>query len=355
MTLRVAVVGCGYFSQFHRDAWNRMPDTQIVGLADVDPARLAAARASAPEAATFTDAGAMLDAVRPDLLDIVTGPATHRDLVGQAASRGVPVVCQKPLAPGLAEARAIVEAAEGAGIMLAVHENFRFMPWFQETRRLIEAGRIGQPLNIGFRQRPGDGQGPDAYLNRQPYFRQMRRFLIHEVGIHLIDTFRFLLGEITGVFARLRRLNPVIEGEDAALVVFDFAGGAAGLFDGNRLVDHPADEPRMTNGTMLVEGTEGAIRLDGYGRLFVRPLRGTEAEHPYAWSHAGFGGDCVYAQCRHVADHLLHGRALVNTGREYLRNIEIEEAIYRSAEQQAWIAVGGGASEPAGACESKRA
>jgi predicted dehydrogenase len=167
----------------------------------------------------------------------------------------------------------------------------------------------------------------------------MERFLIHETGIHLIDVFRYLFGEITGVFARLRRLNPVIKGEDAGYVVFDFASGAAGLFDGNRLVDHPAADTRMTNGVLLVEGTGGVIRLDGYGRLFLRPRGGEEREHAYAWEDRGYGGDCVYLQIRHIVDHFRRGAPVVNDGRAYLRNFEIEEAIYRSDRERRFVAV----------------
>ncbi len=339
MTLAVAIAGCGYFSRFHQDAWSRMEDVRVVGVADRDAGKREAAAALFAGARGFDDAEQMLDAVRPDLIDIVTPPATHRALVQAAARRGVKMICQKPLAPTFDEAQEIVAIADRADAMLAVHENFRFMPWFSEAKRLVAAGAIGTPLNINFRLRPGDGQGPEAYLSRQPYFQSMPRFLIHETGIHLIDVFRELMGEMTGVFARLRRINPVIKGEDAGLVIFEFASGAAGLFDGNRHVDHPAEDTRMTNGVLLVEGDRGVLRLDGYGRLFLRALRSEEREHTYAWQDRGYGGDCVYGQCRHVVDHLTKGVPLVNSGRDYLRNLAIEEAIYRSAEEGRFIAV----------------
>lgn len=339
MTLAVVIAGCGYFSRFHQDAWSRMEGVRVVGVADRDVGKREAAAGLFPGAAAFEDAEAMLDATRPDLIDIVTPPATHRAVVAAAARRGVKMICQKPLAPTFDEAQEIVAIAEEASVMLAVHENFRFMPWFMEARRLVADGAIGTPLNINFRLRPGDGQGPEAYLSRQPYFQSMSRFLIHETGIHLIDVFRDVMGEITGVFARLRRINPVIKGEDAGLVIFDFASGAAGLFDGNRHVDHPADDTRMTNGVLMVEGDRGVLRLDGYGRLFLRPLRGEEREHAYAWENRGYGGDCVYGQSRHVVEHLTKGTVLVNSGRDYLRNLAIEEAIYRSAEEGCFIAI----------------
>jgi predicted dehydrogenase len=295
MTIKVAVVGTGYFSQYHLDGWSRLPEAKLVGVCSLDAAGLvdAAARYLIPR--QFADVGAMLDAIEPDLLDIVTPPAAHLAVFREAAKRRVAVVCQKPLGGDLETARAMVELAKEVGITFVAHENFRFQPWYREARRLIEQGTLGEIYGVSFRLRPGDGQGPRAYLDRQPYFHQMPRFLIHETAIHLIDTFRFLLGEVSGVFARLRRHNPKIRGEDAGLVLFDFASGAAGLFDGNRLVDFVADDPRLTMGEMLLEGADARLRLDGFGRLWLKPHRQAEREHSYEWRNEGYGGDSARA------------------------------------------------------------
>jgi predicted dehydrogenase len=168
----------------------------------------------------------------------------------------------------------------------------------------------------------------------------MLRFLIHETAIHMIDTFRFLLGEVSGVFARLRWLNPHIQDEDAGVVLFDFASDAAGMFDGNRLVDFMAENPRLTMGEMLLEG--GApLRLDGFGRLWLKPHNGFEREHAYEWQDRGYGGDCVHALQQHVVAHLQDGAPLENAGAAYLRNLQIAEAVYRSAATGQWQALDG--------------
>jgi D-apiose dehydrogenase len=339
MTLSVAIVGCGFFSREHQRAWSRVREARVVALADADPAKACAAAEAFPGAQVFADAETMLDAVRPDVVDIVTPPATHRALVAAAARRGIAAICQKPLAPTLAEAQALVEEVERAGATLIIHENFRFMPWFQEARAILDRGLLGAPLGIFFRLRPGDGQGTQAYLGRQPYFQSMERFLVHETAIHFIDVFRFLMGEVTAVFARLKRFNPAIAGEDAGVIVFDFQGEATGLFDGNRLVDHPSEDARMTMGIMFLEGTGGTLRLDGYGRLFLKPHGGEEREHPYAWTNAGYGGDCVLRQIEHIVAHLVDGAPVFNTGRDYLRNVEIEEAVYRSDAEKRLVEV----------------
>lgn len=330
--LRVATIGAGYFSQFHHDAWSRIGEADLVAVCDQDPAkaRAFAERWSIPR--TFTDVAEMLDRVRPDLVDIATPPATHLALVRMAAERGLPAICQKAFCRSLEEAEEAVGTAEAAGTLLVVHENFRFQPWFMEIKRLLDEGRVGELYEVIFRLRPGDGQGPRAYLDRQPYFQTMERLLVHETAIHFIDTFRYLLGEVETVFARLKRLNPVIAGEDAGIILFEHASGARALFDGNRLVDHPADNRRLTMGEMLVEGSAGVIRLDGYARLFFRPF-GTNEEEPitYAWENAGFAGDSVLRLQQHVVDHLMGRGPVVNRARDYLTNLRIEEAIYRSS------------------------
>ncbi len=330
--LSVAVVGAGYFSQFHYEAWHRLPGAEVRALAEPHEAeaRATAARFGVP--AVYDSLDALLAEHVPDIVDIVTPPATHLALVAAACRRAPLVVCQKPLAPSLEEAREIVDLARAAGCTLAVHENFRFQPWYREAKAFLEAGRLGRPHAISFRLRPGDGQGPDAYLSRQPYFQTMARFLIFETAIHFVDTFRYLLGEVTAVTARLRRLNPAIAGEDAGYVIFEFDGGAAGLFDGNRLNDHQADDCRLTMGEMHLEGARGVLRLDGRGRLWFKPHGAAEAEHVYAWDDQGFAGDCVYRLNRHLAEHLRDGAALETAGAAYLRNMEIVEAIYRAHE-----------------------
>jgi predicted dehydrogenase len=331
--LRVAGVGAGYFSQFHLQGWRNIPQAELVGWCDRDASKVKGLPA-------FSTMEEMIEDTKPDLLDIVTPPETHLPLVREAAARGLPVICQKALAPTHAEAVELVDTAQRAGIPLVVHENFRWQPWYREARRFIAQGRLGTLHSVAFRLRPGDGQGPRAYVERQPYFQKMERFLVHETAIHWIDTFRFLVGEVSAVSALLRRLNPAIAGEDAGYVVFEFAGGAAGLFDGNRLNDHVAANPRRTMGEMWLEGEKGVLRLDGEARLWWKAHHGPEAEHAYdRGPDDAFGGGCCEALQRHVVAHLLEGAPLENTGRDYLANLRVEEAVYRSAAEGRRIAL----------------
>ncbi|MEM6850000.1 MAG: Gfo/Idh/MocA family oxidoreductase [Pseudomonadota bacterium] len=329
--LKVATIGAGYFAQFHHAAWAEEPRAALVAVCDRDPVK-AGAMAAPTGAKVYDDPAAMLDAERPDLVDIITPPATHLELIQLAAVRGIAVICQKAFCEDLGQAQRAVEIADRAGITLIVHENFRFSPWFVEMARLIEARQFGELYQITFRLRPGDGQGTRAYLDRQPYFQTMSRFLIHETAIHFIDTFRFLLGEPASVYADLRRLNPAIRGEDAGVMVFDFGSGVRALFDGNRLSDHVAENRRLTMGEMWLEGEKGTLHLSGDGDLSWRDFGSNAwAPHPYEWSRAGFAGNAVAALQSHVVAHLLDGAPAHNIGEDYLANLRVEDAVYRSA------------------------
>ncbi len=326
---RIVMVGAGYFAQFQLEGW-RDAGVPVLGLCDIDAARAQAlaARFGVPHSGVNGDA--MFDALRPTLVDVVLPPAAQAGVVRAALERRIPTICQKPFGTDLAQAEALTAFAEAQRTPLVVHENFRFTPWFRECRRLVDAGFFGRLHGITFRLRPGDGQGARAYLDRQPYFQTMTQLLVRETAVHFIDTFRCLLGEVVAVTARLRRLNPAIAGEDAGMIIFEFGDDRTGLFDGNRLNDHVAENPRRTMGEMWLEGERGVLRLDGEARLWWKPHHGAEAEHAYPGSDAGaFGGACTALQA-HVLAHLRDGAPLQNGARDYLVNLHVQAAVYHS-------------------------
>lgn len=330
MNVQVACVGAGYFSQFHYGSWARMDRVRLVGSCDHD-----IKKAEATGLRAFSDLNEMLTQTTPDLLDIILPPTAHAHTIRVALAAGLKtMICQKPFCNDLPEAEEMTALAKAQGARIIVHENFRFQPWFRAIKGAIVNGSIGTIQQVTFRLRPGDGQGPRAYLDRQPYFQQMEKLLIHETGVHYIDTFRFLLGDPTAVYADLRKMNPVIAGEDAGHVIFDHTGNVRALLDGNRHLDHSATNLRCTMGEGLIEGTAGTLTLTGDGAVQLRKHSDTtltEILAPNTW--AGFGGDCVHHLQSHVISGLLDGAELENEAADYLQVIRIKDAIYASAVQ----------------------
>lgn len=341
MTLAVGMVGGGYFGRFHINAWRRIDGVSLTGVAEMSAERRAELAEAYPGLASHPTLDALLENDRPDLLDVAIPPSGQADLIRPLLGVIGTIVCQKPFCRSLAEAEDLTDAAEKAGTTLIVHENFRFMPWYRAIRSQLHSGSIGTPVQATFRLRPGDGAGKDAYLSRQPYFRDMERFLVHETAIHWIDVFRYLFGEPAEIYADLWQVNPVIRGEDAGMITLGWENGLRATLDANRTLDHAAENHRLTMGEFILEGSDGVLTLDGYGRLRHRARGATEtSEVVYHMEDRDFGGDCVYHFQNHVIAHLRGDAPLQTLARDYLANIRIEEATYRSAEQKMRVALG---------------
>ncbi len=316
--LRGGIVGCGFFGEIQREAWSRMPEVDIVAACDLDLER---ARRFAPRA--YRDAPEMLERERLDFVDIATRPEAHLELVRLAAAYRLPVICQKPMAPLLAIAKAMVQAAEEGGIRLMIHENWRWQPWYRAAAEIIRRGDIGQPIGYCFRTRRRDGLGPAPY-ERQPYFREMPNLLIYETLVHHLDTARFLFGDLKRIYAQTRRLNPAIQGEDQALILLTHSSELCGIVDGHRFLDPEPDGPAMGEATF--EGDSGWLRILSTGDVY----RGTEK----VWANRateGYRGDSVRATQRHFIACLKSGAPFESEGREYLKTVAAVDAAYESA------------------------
>ena len=296
-----------------------MPEVGVVAACDPDVER---ARQFAPRA--YTNAYQMLDDGGIDALDIATRPDAHRGLVELAASRGIPAIVQKPLAPNLSEAMAIEASVRKAGIPAMVHENWRWQPWYRQAKQHVDKGAIGPVTTYRFETRQADGLGPNPYPN-QPYFREMPRLLIFETLVHHIDTARFLFGGIESVMATTSRRNPVIRGEDAAILVIRHDAGVTGIIDGNRYLNPDPAGPAM--GNCCIEGEAGRLQINAVGSLSLGP--------EVVWRappELGYKGDSVYATQAHFLECLLKGSDFETSVREYLHTFAAVEAAYESAD-----------------------
>jgi predicted dehydrogenase len=329
--LKGIAIGAGYFSRFQYEAWMRIPEVEIVALSDRSEHKARAIMAEYPIPRYYPDWKQMIDDEHPDFVDVIVPPEAHEEMCAYASERGVNVICQKPLAPTLDASRQIVETARAAGVRFMVHENWRWQPWYREIKRLQQLNVVGEFTHIHFLMRTGDGWGENAYLDRQPFFRDYPKLLVYETGVHFVDTFRYLLGEVTEVYAHLRRLNPVIRGEEAGQVFFRFASGATAIWDGNRYNEVEAASPRYTFGQMRIDAMGGHITLDSEANLRVKGLG--EAGYDIAYTHRNinFAGDCVYALQRHFVDCMLSGAGFEASGEDYLKTLEVVEAVYESA------------------------
>jgi len=327
--LKGVMIGAGYFAERQAEAWSRMTGAEITAVADLDGAKAGAFASRWSLSRVYLDAEEMLERERPDFVDIVTRPPSHLALVQMAAARGIHVICQKPMAPTWEESRAMVEVCAANRVRLIIHENWRWQPWFREVKRLLDQGFCGAPFYASFVMRNADGRGPKPYA-QQPYFREMERLMVYEMAVHFIDTFRFLLGEITKVYCQNWRVNPAIQGEDCSLVQLTFEPGTRGLIDANRISGPAVREPLSEE--LIIEGDRARLRLARDERLWLTEYGGTEALHGYAVPGEGYRGDSVRAAQEHYLACLRSGAPCENDGADYLKTTAAVFACYRSAE-----------------------
>jgi predicted dehydrogenase len=224
---RVAVVGTGFGCLTHARAL-KAAGFDVVALVGRDPHKTAARaeRFSIPMPATSLEA--VLDDV--DAVTIATPPHTHADLVLQAVASGKHVLCEKPFAREASEARAMLDAAEKAGVVHLLGTEFRFAPGQAVLTRTVRSGAIGEPrlamflLHIPLLADPA-AEVPDWWADAG----QGGGWLGAQAS-HVVDQVRTTLGEIVRVSATLTRVvDHGWTAEDAYLVHFEVASGAAGI------------------------------------------------------------------------------------------------------------------------------
>ena len=334
-----AVVGCGFFARNHLHAWNDLQDRcAIRAVCDIDGAKAKAAGQEFGIPGVYTNINELLNREAVDFVDIVTTAPSHRTLVETCAHRGIAAVVQKPLAPDWEDASALVAAMDRAGRPLMVHENFRFQAPLLRAAEVLRSGAIGDTIWGQFSFRTGY----DIYAG-QPYLAEVERFVLLDLGIHVLDIARVFMGEAETVACRSQSVRPGIKGEDMATVMLGHHGGATSIVDVTYASRQSPDPFPQT--LLHVEGRQGAIRLERDFHLTVTTPTGTTREvvSPYAtpWMSQRWAliQDSVVATQRHWLDCLDRGAEPATSGRDNLKTFALVEASYRSAASAGGVVV----------------
>lgn len=278
--IRIGLAGAGWVTEHHLDAYATLTDrATVVAVADPDRAAAEARAARYGIPAVYDSVEAMLDAEALDALDVAAPRQHHAPICRMAADRGVAILCQKPLAPTLPEAEALV-ADVGGRVPFMVHENWRFRPHYRRMGAWIREGRIGAPrtayMTILTSGLVADEEGRLPALVRQPMMAGLPRMLLMEVMIHHVDALRFLVGPLTLEGARLGKTCEALRAEDRASLFMVGRDGAAVTLVGDFMA---RGYPAAQTDRLEIFGTEGAISLEGDRlRLITGPGEGAPEE-----------------------------------------------------------------------------
>jgi predicted dehydrogenase len=328
--IRVGIIGCGFFAPNHVNSWVQMPGVEIAALCDLNEERARQlADRTGLKAPVFADVTRMIDQTKPDFIDIITSPETHPDLVAFAAEHRIPAIVQKPMSLDFAASRKMVESMDEANLPFMVHENFRFQSPIREVGKIVRSGEIGKPTYamISFRT------GYDIYAG-QPYLAKVKRFVLLDLGVHVLDVARYLLGEAERVHCEVQSVKPGIAGEDMASMLVRHINGAMSVVEcsyASPLADEPFPETMIS-----VEGTDGAVTLSaGYNIAVrsgtkVRRLNADAKVLPWASKPWHVVQDSVLRTQEHWLDCFRRGVESEISGRDNLATLALVEASYES-------------------------
>ena len=328
--LRVGLAGAGWVTQHHLDAWaTQSSHATVVAIADpnVPAARARAAQFDIP--AVYDSVEAMVQALQLDAIDVAAPREFHAPICRLAAQHGLAILCQKPLAPTLAEAEALVREVNDR-VPFMVHENWRFRPHYRRIAEWLNDGSIGAvrrvTMNVLTSGLLPDATGRLPALLRQPMIAGLDRMLLMEILIHHIDTLRFLLGPLMLQSATLGKSCNEIRGEDRATLQLRTAAGAAVTLCGDFMAHgHPPEQ----RDALEIAGTHGAIVLEAESLRMIGAV-----EESLTLDLAANYGASYEAAIAHFLDGVRHGAFFETSPEDNLETLRIVEAAYRMSSLQ---------------------
>jgi len=267
---RFAVLGTGWWSTFQIHGWKEVGGVDLVAVYNrtVAKAERLAAQFNVP--AVYGDPEELFKKEKLDFVDIIAGNDVHPRLVYLAAQYKVPVICQKPMAPDWESCQKMVRVCREAGIPFMIHENLRWQAPVREVKRLLDAGAIGKV----YRGRVAIvGYSPLEYVE-QPFLKELEHLSLMDLGSHVLDTARFLLGEPRSLYCQLLRSRDDIRGEDVTTIVMDMGGAICTVETSNATRTSWNHYPDVT---LFIEGIKGSIELGPDYWVKVNTDEGTAA------------------------------------------------------------------------------
>ncbi len=311
-----------------------------------------------------------------DLIDIGTPNNSHAEIAIAAAEHGKHVLCEKPLAMDLEQARRMRAAVQRAGVVHMICHNYRFAPAVQFARQLIAEGRLGTIYHIRAQYLQDWIMDPEFPLVWRLQKEVAGSGTHGDLSAHIIDLARFLVGEFESVsgllhtFIKERPLDSGAEGawgaqgkagapmgrvtvDDAAMFMARFRNGALGVFEASRFAGGNRNGNRFE-----INGSKGSVRWDleqmnnlqvyfhddPAGQQGFRTINCTEAVHPYAghyWPAAHIiGYEHTFVNLvAELMGGIAQGRSPAPNFDDGVRNQAVLDAVMASSVDGGWVKV----------------
>ncbi|MBX3733424.1 MAG: Gfo/Idh/MocA family oxidoreductase [Verrucomicrobiae bacterium] len=341
--LRFAILGAGFWARVQLAAWRELGGTECVAVYNRSRDRATSFARELGVPAVYDDPVRLLEEVRPDFVDNITEVGGHKPLSLLCARHRIPCICQKPMAASLRDARAMVAAFERTGTLFLVHENWRWQAPMRALLDTLRSGMLGPP----FRARLTLISGFDVWAS-QPALRTLERFILTDLGVHLLDVARAAFGEARTVYCQTHRtLAPEVRGENVATLLLAMGPERTSVIVELGYAKAPLEREVFPQTLAFVEGPLGTAEVTADYWLRVSTREGVHcrrhAPPRYPWADPAYEvAQASLVPClRNLLKALEGGPPAETTGADNLRTMELTFAAYDSARRDSVVRLGG--------------
>jgi len=317
---KIGIIGCGGIARAHIKGYAENKDVELIAFCDIKEEN---ARRYARElkGRAYSDYRIMLQKEELDGVSVCTPPVNHKEITEYTLSKGANVFCEKPLAMNSKEALSMVETAKANKRLLMTGFKFRFRDEVQNAKRLINEGKIGKVV-LARNMFGGFAEMKERFFSRKNI---SGGGVLIDNGSHAIDLFRFLLGEVKNVSARINSAIQKIEVEDTAKILMEMENGVLVTIDLSWSVSVPSEY------YLEIYGSEGTITLP--------PLR-YKRKGDAGWTEHKVQSEDIFAkETAHFVDCILGKRKPIVDGLDGLRTQEVMDSAYKSCRENCWVEV----------------
>ncbi len=337
--LRFAVFGAGFWARCQLAAWREVEGVECVALYNRTRSRAEELARDLGIPAVYDDPEVLLREVKPDFVDNITEVGGHKPLSLLCARHRIPCICQKPMAATLPDARQMVAAFQRSQTPFFVHENWRWQTPLRALIHTLRTGLIGPP----FRARLTMISGYDCWAN-QPALRELDRFILTDLGTHLLDTARACFGEAESLYCQLHKtLLPAVKGDNVATLLLRMGLAPTTVTLELGYAKTPLEREFFPQTLAFVEGPRGSIEVTGDYWLRITTRKGTHSRRHapprYAWADPQYDiSQSSMVPCLRDLRAALRGQGNAETtGADNLRTMELVFGAYESARQDAVV------------------
>ncbi len=321
--IKIGFIGSGGVANYHRDAFAGIKNAKVIAVYDLNN-ELAQQMAKKTNAKVCKNEDEVIQ--ESDAVYILTPPHTHKEFTLKAIASGKHILCEKPLSISLNDGRAIVDALKGTNVKFMTAFTMRFRDSYQSLKRIVESGKLGSILTLYFQRMFGGGSYDPKNWRYRP---ESGCGISIESLSHQIDLIRWLLSDISSVYAKVIASHPELPNIDNNVhIILNLKNGATAIL-------HVSWTSYLGLNSTGIIGTKGTVRIcgnDGANHdLMSIKFEGSEEENIEL--NEPYSSDIFKNESQYFIDCINKNQLPMAGADDGLRALEVSHAILKSSKE----------------------